>query len=134
MGKIIAVPIGLVAYVISLVLFLIFFLWFFDKPNEWSIVIPTLTSLFALSIAMAAAETNGGKGTGRTVAFIVAFFWAAFVVIDLLSGASDIIQIITGRGFFDLNDDTSVLMTLIDGAWSSKVCAVVSFIMASGDT
>lgn len=61
MGKLIAVPLGLVVYVISLTLILIFFMWFFDKPQEWSYLIPILTSLFALGIAMGVADSNGAE-------------------------------------------------------------------------
>lgn len=81
MGKILAVPLGLIAYVISLVLILGFLSWFIDKPQDWDYFIPITTSLLALGIGVGVAESNGDSSAGKFVASFVAFFWVAFVAI-----------------------------------------------------
>lgn len=77
-------------YVIGMIFGQIFLNWWIDKPQEWSVTITILSSLFACASAYSQLEDNhGSKSEIRATGTIIIIFW----------------MIVTLKDFFDINDD-----------------------------
>ena len=130
MRAIIGVPVGLVIYVIAVVAIMTFCLWFFDKPQEWRIAIPIITSLFSSSIACSIAE-GISKISEKIVAALIALFWIAFVVVDVTGSIQNWISVIQGKT--PTMDEIDMVMFYVDGVLNAKIFAVVSGLIAFGN-
>ncbi len=132
MRELIGVPIALVSYVIFVALIFGFCNWSFERPADWSYGIPIITSLFSLGGACAVAENFSGASGAKITAMIVAAFWVLFVVADVSGSINDIITVLAGKNVEP--DVMDVLMEIVDGLLNAKIFAVVSCILAAGQT
>ena len=134
MRSLAAIPAGLLAYVISVIILCSFFIWFFDKPQNWDYFIPIVTSFVAFVIAeMTAEEISGSHKVAAFVGFLIGSFWVVLVVADIFGNVSDIIHAIIGSQ--DHKNDVGaweMFLFYFDRILSSKIFATVSAICASG--
>ena len=131
MRVLLAVPVALIAYILSVVVLLVFFYWFFDKPAEWDYFIPITASLVSIAIAGGTAKDMAKSGKVESMVMgIIALFWIAVVVADIVGFASDIIDTLSGKRV--TMDDTDVFMFYLDHIMSFKIFAVVSCLCAFG--
>ena len=133
MREIISVPVALVCYVIFVVLILAFCNWFFDKPGDWPYVIPIVTSSFSLGGACVIAEEKlSSKSGAKITAMIVAAFWILFVIVDITGNINDVITALAGEN--PKPDTLDVIMFYVDVLLNAKIFAVVSCLLAAGQT
>lgn len=124
---------GMIAYVVSVLLIFLFFYWFFDKPMEWSYFIPIVTALLSISIAsVSAEEVSESKKVGALLTVLIAGMWIIFVVIDVVGDVSDIFHAIIGQYKSDEIGAFEIFMFSFDKILSSKIFAVISFLVAGG--
>ncbi len=135
MRSLAAIPAGLLAYVISVIILCSFFIWFFDKPQNWDYFIPIVTSFMAFVIAEATAEEiSGNHKVASLVGILIGIFWVVLVVADIFGNVSDFIHAIIGSQ--DHKTDVGVwdvFLFYFDAILSSKIFATVSAICAAGD-
>jgi len=127
--ELIAVPIGLVLYVILVAVIFTFCLWFFDKPQDWPYLIPIITAFISLSIACDAAKNISSINGAKILGGIVVVFWIIFVVVDFAGTIQDIISALFGRS--NTHDSMDVIMFYVDAALNAKIFAVTSIFAAS---
>ena len=133
MRAVASVPIALVCYVFFVVLFLVLCNWFFDRPADWPYVIPIIVSSFSLAGACAVAEEKlSSKAGAKITAMIVAAFWILFVIVDLTGNLNDIVTILAGKN--PKPDTLDVIMFYVDVLLNSKIFAVVSCLLAAGQS
>ena len=125
----IAIPIGLVIYVISFALASIFLYWFFDRPQDWSYVIPIFTSFISLGIAHGVVEEYFGKISARATIWIVAGFWIFMVAADIFGFMNDIAGVIQGT----YQEEDPGFVDVVNALLSTKIYAVTSALLAFGD-
>ena len=133
MRAVASVPIALVCYVFFVALFLVLCNWFFDRPADWPYVIPIIVSSFSLAGACAVAEEKlSSKAGAKITAMIVAAFWILFVIVDLTGNLNDIVTILAGKN--PKPDTLDVIMFYVDVLLNSKIFAVVSCLLAAGQS
>ena len=118
---------ALSGYVISLVLIVTFWYWWFDKPLEWRYFISIISSLASIVVASGIASGYGKKMSFIVVA-IIAAFWILFVVVDIVGLLQDIYSVLNNK-----RTDTGtmdIIMYVVDEIVSSKAFAIVSGLMA----
>ena len=131
MREVISVPVALVCYIIFVALILAFCNWFFDKPSEWSYVIPIITSSFSFAGACSIAEDKMSSKTGAKItAIIIAAFWILFVIADITGSVQDIISVLAGE--HPKQDTLDVIMFYVDVLLNAKIFAVVSCLLTAG--
>ena len=132
MRAILGVLAGMAAYVVAIILSFLFFIWFFDKPAEWPYFIPIATALISISTAVGTAdEVSGGKKAGAFLAILIAGMWIVFVVVDVVGDVSDILRAIAGRYEHGEVGAFEIFMASFDALLSSKIFAVISFLVAA---
>lgn len=134
MRVLLSIPAALLTYVISVILLFLFFVWFFDKPQNWDYFIPIVTSFVAFVIAeVTAAEISGNHKAAALVGLLIGIFWGVLVVADIFGNVSDFIHAIIGSQ--DHKNDVgawNVFLFYFDSILSSKIFATVSAICAVG--
>lgn len=134
MRSLVAIPAGLLAYVISVIIFCSFYIWFFDKPQNWDYFIPIVTSFMAFVIAeVTAEEISGNHKAAALVGLLIGIFWVVLVVADIFCNVSDFIHAIIGSQ--DHKNDVGawdMFLFYFDSILSSKIFATVSTICAVG--
>ncbi|MBR1421245.1 MAG: hypothetical protein IJ575_09380 [Selenomonadaceae bacterium] len=125
----IAIPIGLVIYVISFALASIFLYWFFDRPQDWSYVIPILTSFTSLIIACETIRGKFGNISATITAWIVAGFWIFMVAADIFGFMNDIAGVIQGT----YQEEDPGFVDIVNALLNTKIYAVTSALLAFGD-
>lgn len=135
MRSLAAIPAGLLAYMISVIILCSFFIRFFDKPQNWDYFIPIVTSFMAFVIAdVTAEEISGNRKTAALVGLLIGIFWVVLVVADIFGNVSDFIH--ATIGLQDHKTDVGiwdVFLFYFDAILSSKIFATVSAICAVGD-
>lgn len=132
MRELIAVPIAIVCYVIFVALIFGFCNWSFERPADWSYGIPIITSLFSLGGACAVAEKLSGTAGAKITTMIIATFWILLVIADIAGSINDLITVLAGENLEpDLLGD---IISLLDGLLNAKIFAVVSCLLAAGQT
>lgn len=134
MRSLVAIPAGLLAYVISIIIIFMFFIWFFDKPTNWDYFIPIVTSFMAFIIAeFTAEEISGNRKVAALVGILIGGFWVVLVVADIFGNISDFIHVIIGSK--EYKNDVGIwdmFLFYFDTILSSKIFATVSAICAAG--
>ena len=135
MKSLIAIPAALLAYVISVIMLCLFFVWFFDKPANWDYFIPIVTSFMAFVIAEATAEgMSGNHKVAALVGILIGIFWVIVVVADIFGNISDIIHaIISPQNYKPDVGIWDMFLFYFDTILSSKIFATVSAICAFGE-
>lgn len=129
----VSVPIALVCYVFFVILFLMLCNWFFDRPADWPYIIPIIVSSFSLAGACVIAEEKlSSKSGAKITAMIVATFWILFVIVDITGNINDVITVIAGKN--PSPDALDVIMFYVDVLLNAKIFAVVSCLLAAGQT
>ena len=133
MRAILGILAGMVVYVISIFLVFLFFVWFFDKPEEWSYFIPIATAIVSIGCATGTAdEVSDGKKSGALLTILIAGMWVVFVVVDVVGDVSDILYAIVGSYEQGEAGAFEIFMFGFDRLLSSKIFAVVSVLVACG--
>ena len=131
MRDVISVPIALLCYVVAVAIILALCNWFFEKPSEWSYVIPIITSTFSFALAYVVAEEKfSSKAGAKITAVIIAAFWIIFVVVDISGSIDNLIRVLAGKNIEP--DALDVIMMYVDVLLNSKIFAVVSCLLAAG--
>ncbi len=128
MRELIAIPIGLVIYVILVAVIFSFCLWFFDKPHEWPYLIPILTAFISLSFACDVARNISSQNGAAILGAIVVAFWIIFIIVDFAGTIQNFIAALFGQS--TSYDSLDALMFYIDAALNAKIFAVISIIAA----
>lgn len=129
----VSVPIVLVCYILFVILFLVLCNWFFDRPAEWPYVIPIIVSSFSLGGACVVAEEKlSSKSGAKITAMIVAAFWILFVIVDITGNINDVITVLAGKN--PSPDTLDIIMFYVDVLLNAKIFAVVSCLLAAGQS
>lgn len=123
------IPAALAGYAITVILSVLFWVWFFDKPWEWDYFIPIVTSVVSMSVAMGIAETFSSKTTSKVVLFIIAAYWVIFAVANFIGDVQDIFSFILHEKNFE---EVFFSYDLVDIFLSPNILAVTSVMMAMG--
>ena len=134
MRSLAAIPAGLLAYVISVIILCSFFIWFFDKPTNWDYFIPIVTSFVAFAIAVGTVEEiSGNHKTAALVGLMIGIFWVVLVVADIFGNISDMIHpIMDPKNYKNEVGAMDMFLFYFDRILSSKIFATVSAICAVG--
>lgn len=121
---------ALSGYVISLVLIVTFWYWWFDKPLEWRYFISITSSLASIVVASGIlSEYSNDKRILVILLTIIATFWILYVLVDILGFLQDIYDVLTNHR--SNNTGTmEIIMYIVDEIISSKIFAVVSGLVA----
>ena len=104
------------AYIAGIIGFFLFWLWFFDKPNEHDILIPVLTALFSSASSAKILEDEREEiSTYIIVAVVTSGFWIYMFYGDY----SDIVEIEKNPLFSAVG---SVMYS-----WSNLLMAAITF-------
>lgn len=134
MRSLVAIPAALLAYVISVILLFLFFIWFFDKPANWDYFIPIVTSFVAFVISeVTAEEISGNSKVAALVGVLIGIFWVVLVVADIFGNISDIVHAISDPQNYKADVGIwDMFLFYFDRILSSKIFATVSAICAVG--
>lgn len=124
-----AIPAALIGYSITLILSVLFWIWFFDEPWEWDYFIPIVTSFFSLSMANSIAEEISSRSTAIVVLFIIAAYWVIVAVTNFVGDVQDIYSFILNEKRFE---DVFFNYELTDIFLNPKIFAVTSVMAAMG--
>ncbi len=135
MRALLSIPAALCAYVISVIILFLFFIWFFDKPQNWDYFIPIVTSFMAFVIAEATAEEiSGNRKAAALVGLLIGIFWVVLVVADIFGIVSDFIHMIIGSQNHKVDVGVwDMFLFYFDTILSSKIFATVSAVCAFGE-
>ena len=134
MRALVAIPAALLAYIISVMLLLLVFICFFDKPANWDYFIPIVTSFVAFVIAeVTAEEISGNSQVAALVGVLIGIFWVVLVVADIFGNISDIVHAISDPQNYKADVGVwDMFLFYFNRILSSKIFATVSAICAVG--
>lgn len=129
MREAVGIPAGLLSYFLATILLLLFFEIFFPNPREWATFITIATAFIAFKITCAAVINFSSETGVKVVALMIAVFWVVSLGVDVFTYAEEVIDVLSaGQGS---TGSLANFKELVEAVWNSKVCAVVTAILAA---
>ena len=83
---VVSIPLTIIIYAVTLNFSMKFFIWAFENPQEWIVVIPILSGVVATLIAKILAKAKFESNMSGTIAILlIALFWGVICVVDFVS-------------------------------------------------
>ena len=129
MRESVGIPAGILAYATATIVLLIMVEIFLPNPREWANIITTATAFIAFKVTCAAVINFSSETGVKVVALMIAVFWVLSLGIDFFSYAEEVIDVLSaGQGSAD---SLASFKELAEAVWNSKICAVVTAILAA---
>ena len=129
MREAVGIPAGLLSYAASTILLLIIFQFIFPNPRDWSYFITIATAFIAFKLTCAAVINFSSETGVKVVAVMIAVFWVVSLGVDVFALAGQVIDTLSvsqgsARSLAGFKE-------LAETVWNSKICAVVTAILAA---
>lgn len=129
MRESVGIPAGILAYATATIVLLIMVEIFLPNPREWANIITAATAFIAFKVTCAAVINFSSETGVKVVALMIAVFWVLSLGIDFFSYAEEVIDVLSaGQGSAD---SLGRFKELANSVWNTKVCAVVTAILAA---
>jgi len=129
MRESVGIPAGILAYATATIVLLIMVEIFLPNPREWANIITAATAFIAFKVTCAAVINFSSETGVKVVALMIAVFWVLSLGIDFFSYAEEVIDVLSaGQGSAD---SLASFKELAEAVWNSKICAVVTAILAA---
>lgn len=130
MRESVGIPAGLLAYAVAIIVLLMLFEIFLPNPKEWATFITVATAFIAFKLTCAVVINFSSETGVKVVALMIAIFWLISLGVDVFSYAEEVIDVLSaGQGS---TGSLASFKELADSVWNSKICAVVTAILAAG--
>ena len=130
MREAVGIPAGLLSYFMSMIVLLLIFGFFLPNPREWSYLITIATTFIAFKISCAAAISFSTETGVKVVAFMLAAFWLVSLGVDVFNLAAQVIDVLSASK--DSAKSMANFKDMAEAVWNTKICAVVTAILAVG--
>ena len=128
MRESVGIPAGLLSYATATISLLIMVEIFLPNPREWANIITAATAFIAFKVTCAAVINFSSETGVKVVALMIAVFWVLSLGIDFFSYAEEVIDVLSaGQGSMR---SLANLKELANSVWNTKVCAIVTAILA----
>ena len=129
MRESVGIPAGLLAYATATIVLLLIVGKFFPNPREWANIITAATAFIAFKVTCAAVINFSTETGVKIVALMIAIFWVVSLGVDVFYYAEEVIDVLSaGQGS---TRSLANLKELAEAVWNTKVCAVVTAILAA---
>ena len=129
MRESVGIPAGILAYATATIVLLIMVEIFLPNPREWANIITAATAFIAFKVTCAAVINFSSETGVKVVALMIAVFWVLSLGIDFFSYAEEVIDVLSaGQGSAD---SLGRFKELANSVWNTKVCAIVTAILAA---
>ena len=129
MREAVGIPAGLLAYATATIALLLMVEIFLPNPREWSTVITIATAFIAFKVTCAAVINFSSETGVKVVALMIAVFWVLSLGIDFFSYAEEVIDVLSASQ--GSTNNLASFKELAEAVWNSKICAVVTAILAA---
>lgn len=130
MREAVGIPAGLLSYFMATVVLLLMFGFVLPNPREWSYFITISTTFIAFKLACAAAISFSTETGVKVVALMLAAFWLVSLGVDVFNLAGKVIDVLSASK--DSAKSMAGFKDMAEAVWNTKVCAVVTAILAVG--
>ena len=130
MRESVGIPAGLLAYATATIILLLVVENFFPNPREWANAITAVTAFIAFKVTCAAVINFSSETGVKVVALMIAVFWVLSLGIDFFDYAEEVIDVLSASQ--GSTGSLASLKELAEAVWNTKVCAVVTAILAAG--
>lgn len=129
MRESVGIPAGILAYAAATIVLLLMVEIFLPNPREWSNIITAATAFIAFKFTCAAVINFSTETGVKIVALMIAVFWMLSLGIDFFSYAEEVIDVLSANQ--GSAKSLASFKELAEAVWNSKVCAVVTVILAA---
>lgn len=129
MRESVGIPAGILAYATATIVLLIMVEIFLPNPREWANIITAATAFIAFKVTCAAVINFSSETGVKVVALMIAVFWVLSLGIDFFSYAEEVIDVLSASQ--GSADSLASFKELAEAVWNSKICAVVTAILAA---
>lgn len=130
MREAVGIPAGLLSYFSATIVLLLIFQFIFPNPRDWSYFITIATAFIAFKLTCAAVINFSSETGVKVVAVMIAIFWVVSLGVDVFAFASKVIDTLSASQ--GSAKSLAGFKELAETVWNSRVCAVVTAILAVG--
>ena len=129
MREAVGIPAGILAYAAATIVLLIMVEIFLPHPRDWANIITAATAFIAFKVTCVAVINFSSETGVKVVALMIAVFWMLSLGVDVFYYAEEVIDVLSaGQGS---TRSLANLKELAEAVWNSKICAVVTVILAA---
>ena len=130
MREAVGIPAGLLSYALATIVLLLTFGFVLPNPRDWSYFITIATAYVAFKVTCAAVINFSSETGVKVVALMLAVFWVVSLGVDVFAIAAQVIDILSASK--DSAKSLARFKELAEAVWDSRICAVVTTILAIG--
>lgn len=128
MRETVGIPAGILVYFVSVITLLIFVQVTFAEPSNWPTLITVLITITSFKLTCAAVANFSNSDGVKVVGIIIAMFWLLSLGVDIFSDIEKFMLFLSGGN--EVSTGLEDFEALVDSVWNSKLCAIISVLLA----